>query len=286
MRWQDGEESSNVEDRRGQKSALPIAGGGIGIVLIAIIYSLMGGDPNKVLEAGQAMGQGQGQTQQDGSYVDDNPERTKFAKIILKDTENVWEKVFRDEVGKEYVAPQMVLFTGQTETGCGVGDAGMGPFYCPADTNVYIDLSFYDDLKTKFGAPGEFAQAYVIAHEVGHHVQNLLGTSEKVQRMRARVSETEGNQLSVRLELQADYYAGLWARNRQEMVGDLTDRDMEEALNAAHQIGDDTLQREFTGTIQPDKFTHGSAKQRMKWFKKGFEVGTLAGGDTFNTRDL
>jgi len=285
MRWQGEEESTNIEDRRGQGSGVPIIGGGIGLTLVAIIYALLGGNPQQVLDAGAQL-QGRQAQQSGGTYVDDNPERTKFAKVILGDTERVWSKVFKEQLNRAYQPTTMVFFTGQTQTGCGTGDAGMGPFYCPSDAKVYIDLSFYDELKTKFGAPGEFAQAYVIAHEVGHHVQDLLGISGQVHAKQQAGNERQANALSVRMELQADFLAGVWAKNTDEMNHSIDPKDIDEALNAAHQIGDDVLQKKFQGQIVPDTFTHGSAEQRARWFKKGFESGQIADGDTFNARSL
>jgi len=205
--------------------------------------------------------------------------------VVLADTEDVWTQLFQ-EMGSRYEQPKLVLFSGQVRSACGMASSASGPFYCPADRNVYIDLVFYQELKQRFGAPGDFAQAYVIAHEVGHHVQNLLGISDKVQAMRGRVSEAEYNQMSVRLELQADFFAGVWAHHADRMKGILEEGDVEEALGAANAIGDDTLQRQTQGHVVPDSFTHGSSEQRMRWFLKGLKTGDLSQGDTFSAKNL
>ena len=212
-------------------------------------------------------------------------EAGKFVSVVLRDTEEVWAKIFQ-ELGREYEEPTLVLFTGQTQSGCGFASSATGPFYCPADEDVYIDLSFNNELKERFGAPGDFAQAYVIAHEVGHHVQNLLGTTDKVDRMRGKISEIEYNKLLVRLELQADFYAGVWAYHAQKMNQVLEAGDIQEALNAANAIGDDRLQEQGQGKVVPDAFTHGTSEQRMRWFKKGFETGDVNQGDTFSASNL
>lgn len=209
----------------------------------------------------------------------------RFVRQVLATTEDVWQAQFQAQ-GAQYAQPRLTLFRGSTATACGKGEAAMGPFYCPADHRVYIDLGFYDTLRDRLGAPGDFAQAYVIAHEVGHHVQNLQGTSEKLDRLRGRVSEAQYNAASVRLELQADCYAGIWAHDTQQAKGLMESGDLEEALNAASQIGDDTLQRETQGRVVPESFTHGTSAQRMRWFKRGFESGDMAQCDTFNTRQL
>lgn len=204
-----------------------------------------------------------------------------FVERIMGSTEDVWNARFKEELGQSYQPPTLVTFSGRVQSGCGQASSASGPFYCPLDGKAYIDLSFYDELSNRFGAPGDFAMAYVIAHEIGHHIQNLLGTSDKVQRARQQASEAEGNALSVRLELQADYLAGVWARHEQQMFGSLESGDIEEALNAANAIGDDRLQKQSQGYVVPDAFTHGSSQQRMYWFKRGFDRGTLADGDTF-----
>lgn len=282
MRLDEIEESSNVEDRRG---SIPrggmVAGGGIGIVVLAIIVSLLGGDPQQVLDASKTM-QG-GAPQSRGQSAPINDEAKRFVSKVLKETEDVWTEIFREN-GKTYQKPKLVVFAERVETGCGIADSGVGPFYCPADNQVYIDPTFYDTMEKQLGAGGDFAQAYVVAHEVGHHVQNLLGVSAKVDQARRRMSEAQFNQISVRMELQADFYAGVWAKR----AGNLhLDRgDIEEAMNAATQIGDDTLQKRGQGYVEPEKFTHGTSAQRVKWFMKGYESGDIRDGDTFNTRNL
>ncbi len=277
MEWKGRRQSDNVEDRRGGGGKM--VGGGIGVVVVAIIVMLMGGDPLSVLSASS---QGGGAVSS-GPGIDD--EAKEFVSVVLADTEQVWSEQFK-KMGRSYQEPVLVLFQGQVESACGYASAAVGPFYCPADNKMYIDLSFYDDLKSRFGAPGDFAQAYVIAHEVGHHIQNQLGTSEKVQRMKGRVSEAEYNQLSVRLELQADFYAGVWAHHAQRLNKILEPGDLEEALTAAAAIGDDRLQKQAQGYVVPESFTHGTSEQRMRWFKKGWESGRIQDGDTFAAKNL
>ncbi|HWN81945.1 MAG TPA: neutral zinc metallopeptidase, partial [Candidatus Udaeobacter sp.] len=209
----------------------------------------------------------------------------QFVSVILADTEDVWGQIFQ-QMGRTYEQPHLVLFSGAVESACGLANAAVGPFYCPLDRNVYVDLAFYDTLHERFGAPGDFAQAYVIAHEVGHHVQNLLGISERVQNLQGQASRAEANDLSVRLELQADFLAGVWAHHGQQMRNFLEAGDIEEALNAASAIGDDRLQRETQGRVVPDSFTHGTSEQRVRWFRKGLETGDMSQGDTFGTDNL
>lgn len=280
MRLDDVEESSNVEDRRGSTPGRAVAGGGIGLVIIAVIVMLMGGDPSKLLGAAQGSG---AMTQQSnvGPGVDDEGKR--FVAKILKETEDVWTDIFRKN-GRTYTKPKLVLFTDRVQSACGMADAAVGPFYCPGDNQVYIDLGFYKVMRDKLGAGGDFAQAYVIAHEVGHHIQNLLGRSAKVDKARRTTSETEANAMSVKLELQADFYAGVWAHYAKDLK--LDHQDIEEALNAAHAIGDDKLQKDAQGYVVPDSFTHGTSEQRMRWFTKGYETGDVKQGDTFTTRNL
>lgn len=286
MRWQGGRQSDNVEDRRGGPRPQLLMGGGIGSIAIVILFLLLGGDPRALL---QQVGNGPppGMQQRGGPAaepgVDD--EAKQFVATVLADTEDVWEAQFR-EMGLTYRRPKLVLFTGSTDSGCGFAQSAMGPFYCPADETVYIDLEFFDELRTRFGAPGDFAQAYVLAHEIGHHVQKLLGTSDKVQRARGSVSEEEYNQLSVRLELQADFLAGVWANHANKARHIIESGDVEEALAAANAIGDDRLQRESRGYVVPDSFTHGTSAQRVRWFRRGLETGDIRKGDTFGTRDL
>ncbi|MBV9210444.1 MAG: neutral zinc metallopeptidase [Acidobacteria bacterium] len=281
MRWRDSRQSENVEDRRGLGRGGLAVGGGLGTILLLVAALLFGGDPRKILEqapSGPAPG---AQTQQAGQQ---NDEGKQFVAAVLGSTEDVWTQIFQQN-GRSYKKPKLVLFTGQVDSACGLTSAAVGPFYCPGDEKVYIDLSFYNELKDRFRAPGDFAQAYVIAHEVGHHIQKLLGTSDRVDAQRNRLSETEMNQLSVRLELQADFYAGVWAHYA-EQRGLLEVGDIDEALQAATAIGDDRLQREAQGYVVPDSFTHGTSEQRVRWFRKGYQTGDIRQGDTFNTRSL
>jgi len=261
-----------------------LVGGGVGTVVIVVLYLLLGGDPRALMQQAPP-GAGPGMQQGEAPAPGINDEARAFVATVLADTEDVWEEQFR-AMGKKYRRPKLVLFEGSTDSGCGFAQSAMGPFYCPADETVYIDLEFFDELRTRFRAPGDFAQAYVLAHEIGHHVQNLLGKSEEVQRARARLSEEQYNQLSVRLELQADFYAGVWANHANRARQIIEDGDVEEALAAANAIGDDRLQRESRGYVVPDSFTHGSSAQRVKWFRKGLQSGDIRQGDTFNTRDL
>lgn len=284
MRWKGREQSDNVEDRRGLSPGMAVGGGGVGVLIIAVVVMLLGGDPSALLQ-GASQGQSSRTRTSSEPYKDTNPERTEFVKVVLKDTEDVWTKIFAER-GATYEKPKLILFTDGIQSACGFASAAVGPFYCPGDRQVYIDLAFYDDLKQKFGAPGDFAQAYVIAHEVGHHVQNLLGISDKVNEMRSRMSDTEFNKVSVRMELQADFFAGVWARHDQDMKNILDREDIEDALNAANAIGDDTLQKRMQGQVVPDSFTHGTSEQRMRWFKKGWDTGDIDKGDTFSARDL
>ncbi len=282
MKWQNRERSKNVEDRRG--STVRRVGGGIGIlgIVFAIIAFLLGENPLAVLQ--QFQGDNTAQVQH---KTNKNEEALKnFVAVVLKDTEDVWTKLFKEQLGKRYIKPKLVLYSGTGQSGCGIAQSATGPFYCPADQKVYIDLSFYDELQTKFKAPGDFAMAYIIAHEVGHHVQNLLGITQQVEQRRRKVGAKEGNRLSVRLELQADFLAGVWAHHDQKMNNILERGDIEEALNAASSVGDDRIQMEARGYVVPDAFTHGTSAQRMKWFKKGLETGDLNAGDTFGARDL
>jgi len=281
MRWEDRRESDNVEDRRGRSPRGVAIGGGMGAIVLAIIIMLMGGDPSQLLgglQGGTAPG-----TQGSVEAPANDPGK-KFASVILADTEEVWTKVFREQLGEQYVEPKLVIFTGQVDFESGRADSGMGPFYCGADQNVYIDLSFYQTMADQLGAPGDFAQAYVIAHEVGHHVQKLLGTLDKVNNARRQSSERQATELSVRLELQADFYAGLWAHHAQHLT-QMDEQDLREALNAAKQIGDDALQKRQQGYVVPHAFTHGTSEQRMKWFLAGYRSGRVKDGDTFSLRN-
>ncbi|MEL7533429.1 MAG: neutral zinc metallopeptidase [Bacteroidota bacterium] len=282
MRWQGRQGSSNVEDRRGGGGRTMRRAGGIGIgtIIIAVIALLLGGDPMAVLEEASSGGQVQTQPMQ----ADPNDELGQFASVVLKETEEVWNKLFREQLGRQYREPVLVLYNGQVRSACGMGSSATGPFYCPGDDKLYIDLSFYNDLKNRFGAPGDFAMAYVIAHEVAHHVQNLLDITDQVDAQRGRISQREYNKLSVRLELQADFLAGVWARYVQQK-GLLEKGDFEEAMRAANAIGDDRLQMQSRGYVVPESFSHGTSEQRMRWFRKGFETGDLRQGDTFSVSD-
>jgi len=279
MKWQGRQGSGNIEDRRGMSKGRMVAGGGIGTVVILLIVLLLGGDPVKLLDSLQEGGPAT-ETSQITSSAEES-EMAQFVSVVLKDTETVWGKIF-EESGAEYHQPKLVLFRDQVESACGFASAASGPFYCPEDEKVYIDLSFCDQLKTKFGAYGDFAVAYVIAHEIGHHVQNQLGILEKVNSRRSNLSEKKANQLTVRLELQADFLSGMWAHFAQEMLNTLETGDVDEAVNAASSVGDDKLQMKYQGRIIPDAFTHGTSEQRKEWFLKGWKSGDLDQGDTFS----
>lgn len=284
MRIDGEQESSNVDDRRGMSSGkgIAIGGGVIGIVFL-IIKLLLGGNANDPSITQQLS---PGTTQQmtpEEQAADD--QRAHFVKVVLKYTEDVWTDIFSQQ-GKEYRKPTLVLFRDATQTACGNASSETGPFYCPGDEELYIDLSFYQELQDRFKAPGEFAEAYVIAHEVGHHIQKLLGVSAKMDRLRQQLSEEEYNKYSVMLELQADFYAGVWAHHAQQMKNILDPGDLEQALTAANAIGDDRLQKEAQGYVVPESFTHGTSAQRVYWFKKGFDTGDMKQGDTFHDRSL
>ena len=289
MRWDGNRESDNVEDRRGMGGGMPMLGGGrigLGTLAIALVgWLVFDINPLTLIDA---LSGGSGQVQVQSGPAQKPPaddQMAKFVSVVLADTEDVWRDIFSKQ-GAQYRDPRLVLFSGATSTACGTGQSAMGPFYCPADEKVYIDLGFYQTMKTRLGAPGDFAQAYVIAHEVGHHVQNLLGISEKVQGLRRRASEKEANALSVKLELQADCFAGVWAYHAQEARKILESGDVEEALNAASQIGDDTLQRSAGRAVVPDSFTHGSGKQRVRWFREGIDSGDVRRCNTFKAAAL
>jgi uncharacterized protein len=279
MLWQGRRESSNVEDRRGIGGGHVAIGGGVLGVIVLLVKFLLGGngsdtqlplpDQNQPLSAEEKAAQDQ---------------EVHFVKTVLAETEDVWHQLMQ-QAGKDYPEPTLVLFSGSTQSACGYASAATGPFYCPGDQQLYIDLSFYDELKDRFHASGDFAMAYVVAHEVGHHIQKLLGLSDKIDRLRQQLSDEEFNKYSVRLELQADYYAGVWAHYEQGK-GILEKGDIEEALNAANQIGDDRLQKESQGYVVPETFTHGTSEQRMHWFKKGYDTGDMTQGNTFETNDL
>jgi hypothetical protein len=282
MLWQGRRESDNVEDVRRSGGGRVAVGGGIGGVILVVAYLLLGGDPAALVDS-QPEAQLAPSRQVEGDAPRD--EASKFIAVVLADTEDAWNELFR-QMGRQYEEPKLVLFTNQTRSGCGFASGASGPFYCPEDRRVYIDLGFYRLLHERFGAPGDFAQAYVVAHEVGHHVQKLLGTSDRVQAARGRVSETEYNQLSVRLELQADFFAGIWAHHADRAKHVVEPGDIHEALRAASVIGDDNLQRRSQGYVVPESFTHGTSEQRVRWFRKGYETGDLRQGDTFAARDL
>jgi uncharacterized protein len=291
MKWEGNRESSNVEDRRGAGGG---GGGfgfggrsiGVGTIVLALIGSaVFGVNPLTMLDMLSGGGGGMPVQQSPARTEPANDRQTKFVQVVLADTEDVWSKLFAEKNAR-YVAPKLVLFDGRTGTGCGTGQSASGPFYCPADQKVYIDLSFYTLMQKQFGVSGEFAQAYVIAHEIGHHVQNQLGISDKVQEARERGSERQANEMSVRLELQADCFAGAWAYHSNQARGILEQGDVESALKAASAIGDDALQRKSQGRVVPDSFTHGTSEQRARWFSKGLETGRVEACNTFDTRQL
>lgn len=281
MRWKGMRQSSNVEDRRGGGGK--IIGGGIGVIIIAAIVYFMGGDPTEVLQQAGAVTEQSSSQPYEGTAAEE--EAKQFVGAVLASTEDVWTAKFK-EMGDQYQEPTLVLFSGSVQGGCGSASSATGPFYCPADNKLYIDLSFYNELKNRFNAPGDFAMAYVVAHEVGHHIQNLLGISGDVQKMRGRISQADYNRLSVKLELQADFLAGVWAHYADNMQGVVEEGDIYEALNAANAIGDDRLQKQAQGYVVPDAFTHGTSEQRMYWFKKGYESGNIKDGDTFSDPSL
>ncbi len=284
MRWRSDRHSKNVVDRRSSGAGRRVVGGGIGTLVVVLAAMYFGIDPTVLLEGMQSAsvsGSDSGTTPQAEDLAND-PLADRVSRVMA-DTEEVWQALFAER-GSRYEEPRLVLFRDATQSDCGLGQAAMGPFYCPADRNAYIDLGFFHELEQRFGAPGDFAQAYVIAHEIGHHVQNLSGVSGEVQNMRGRVSEAESNRMSVRLELQADCYAGVWANRSRNII--LDRGDLDEALNAASAIGDDRLQKQSRGTVTPDSFTHGSSEQRRRWFLTGIEHGDPDRCDTFAAADL
>ncbi len=282
MRWRTGRESDNVEDRRGLRVAPTIAGGGIGTIILVLLAVFFGFDPTMLLQSGPPGGV---PSQQSAAVPPGQEDMRKFISVVLADTEDTWRDLFR-RMGGTYQDPKLVLFTGAVQSACGFARAAVGPFYCPADQKVYIDLDFYQELKNRFHVPGDFAQAYVIAHEIGHHVQNLLGISDQVEARRARAGEAEANALSVRLELQADCLAGVWAYHANQARQILESGDIEEGLNAASAIGDDRMQMQARGYVALDSFTHGSSAQRVRWFKRGIIRGNLRQCDTFSAAQL
>ena len=284
MKWSTRRTSRNVEDRRGQRMPGGSLGGVLGTVFIVLVAAYFGVDPRPFLQLAEVAVP----PTQTGSELQVDPQNdplAEFVSVVLADTEITWQQLF-SERGMQYVEPRLVLFSGATQSACGIGQQAMGPFYCPRDQQVYIDLSFYRDLQERFSAPGDFAQAYVIAHEVGHHVQNLLGISRQVQEAQQRASASDANALSVRLELQADCLAGVWAHQANRLRGVLEAGDVDEGLNAASAIGDDRLQRQTQGRVSPDSFTHGTSQQRVRWFKTGLDTGDLERCDTFAANEL
>ena len=284
MLWQGREGSSNVDDRRGISGGGLVAGGGIiGVIVLILQFFLGGGDASELPQVIQQGTQQQQELSPEQKAADD--QRAQFVKVVLKDTEDIWSDLFQKK-GKNYTDPTMVLFRQSVESACGGASSATGPFYCPGDQKLYIDLSFYEELSKRFNAPGDFAMAYVVAHEVGHHVQTLLGTTEKVAQIRGQMTKSEYNKYSVKVELQADFYAGVWAHYEKNLKKVIEEGDVDEALNAANAIGDDRLQQESQGHIVPDAFTHGTSQQRMYWFKKGYETGDMEQGNTFSATDL
>ena len=283
MDFRSGRRSTNVEDRRGASGGKMAVGGGA--IVIVIIGLLMGQDPMTILQSVLEGGASTSETSTATTSAEED-ELAEFVSLVLGDTEITWPALMQEQVNQTYVAPTLVLFTDRVQSACGMQSAAVGPFYCPADQKVYIDLGFYRELSTRFGAPGDFAQAYVIAHEVGHHIQNLLGTSTRVHRQQQALGEAEANDLSVRLELQADCYAGVWAHHAERSRSVLEAGDVEEGLRAAAAIGDDTLQRNAGQAVSPESFTHGSSDQRVRWFRIGMQSGDMNRCDTFNARPL
>jgi uncharacterized protein len=283
MKWTGRRESSNVDDRRGiSGGGLAVGGGIVGVIVLLVRFFVLG-DSSAVNDVIPQQGGAQQEMSAEEKKLDD--ERASFVKVVLADTEDVWNQLY-SQGGKSYVEPKLVLFRQSVQSACGMAGSATGPFYCPGDQQVYIDLSFFEDMQNKLNAPGDFAMAYVIAHEVGHHIQKLNGTSDKMNQLRRRVSEEEYNKYSVMLELQADFLAGVWAHHAQRTKNILEANDIEEALNAANAIGDDRLQKEAQGRVVPESFTHGTSAQRVFWFKKGFETGDISQGNTFQDPSL
>ena len=284
MRWQNRRESSNVEDRRGMSGGKIAAGGGIGGIVLIVLYLLLGGNLGDNVPDLQ-LSTGAGSPGETRPLTPEEQEAGRFVSVILADTEDVWNTLFSAQ-GRTYVEPTLVLFTDLTDSGCGTAQSSTGPFYCPGDQKVYIDLGFFAEMQRRLNAPGDFAQAYVIAHEIGHHVQNQLGIMEQVMPLRNQMSEQEYNALTVRLELQADFLAGVWAHHAQRMANILEEGDIEEGMNAAASVGDDRIQKMTQGYVVPDAFTHGTSEQRVRWFLKGYKSGDLSQGDTFSASSL
>jgi predicted metalloprotease len=282
MEYKGRKGSSNVEDRRGKgKGGIALAGGGIGGLILILIITFLGGNPGEVLNGSQGENSG---TSVPYEETAGEKELAEFVSVVLADTEVVWAKLFHEQ-GLEYEEPILVLYTDSVQSACGAAGSSVGPFYCPGDHKLYIDLSFYQELQDKFQAPGDFAMAYVVAHEVGHHVQTLLGINKQVNSLRPKLSTEEFNKYSVALELQADYFAGVWAKHQKDM-NFLEEGDLEEAITAASAVGDDRIQKQAQGYVVPDSFTHGTSEQRKRWFTEGFENGTIEGGDTFKASGL
>jgi predicted metalloprotease len=282
MRWRGQRQSTNIEDRRGLSGGKVAVGGGLGTLVVIIIALLFGADPRQFLE--QVPSEQPSQVQTSRPQNSEEEELKQFVSVVLAKSEDVWGQIFQQN-GRQYREPTLVLFTDQLQSACGLAGAAIGPYYCPGDEKVYIDLAFYEELRRQFKAPGDFAQAYVVAHEVGHHVQKLLGIMDRVSALQQRSSEVQANQLSVRLELQADFFAGMFARYVQNQ-GMLDEGDIDEALRAASAVGDDRLQEQATGRVMPDSFTHGTSEQRIRWFRRGYETGDMRQGDTFGTPSL
>ena len=286
MRWKGRRQSENIEVRGPGRPRTLALGGGIGGIVILLLLVLLGADPRQLLQqVGNDPAVNVGDPGADVALSPEQQELSEFVAVVLADTEDVWGQLF-SEAGRAYREPTLVRFSGTVESACGFASAASGPFYCPADEKVYLDLEFFQELKERLGAPGDFAQAYVIAHEIGHHVQKQLGITDRVHGMRPQLSEADYNQLSVRLELQADFFAGVWAHHAQQNWNILEPGDIAEALNAAGAIGDDRLQQESRGTIRPETFTHGTSDQRVRWFRRGLETGDMTQGDTFNAGEL
>lgn len=289
MRWEDGRRSDNVEDRRGQGGSggggKKLAVGGVGGLVLVVLALALGVDPAVVLQQTQGASSSQPQRPKDPAKATKEDKEADFVSVVLADTEDTWSKLFEAE-GKRYAKPKLVLFEGQVSSACGHASAAMGPFYCPADQKAYLDLQFFDELHTRFGAPGDFAQAYVIAHEIGHHVQTLMGISQRVHQQKRGLPEAEANELSVKQELQADCFSGVWAYHANKERALLQEGDVEEGLKAATAIGDDTLQKRAQGYVVPESFTHGSSAQRVRWFKEGLKHGSIERCDTFKAASL
>jgi len=282
MQWEEGRESDNVEDRRGMRVSRGVVGGGLGGVVLVLVALFFGVDPTVLLNQGSPVPAGPPARTAPASSTPAEDRLADFVRVVLAETEDTWREIFR-QAGKTYEEPRLVLFSGSVSSACGFAQAAMGPFYCPADRKVYLDLSFFRELQDRFGAPGDFAQAYVIAHEIGHHVQNLLGVSQKVHSLQSRAGRAEGNRLSVQMELQADCLSGIWAFHADRTRQILDAGDVEEALKAASSIGDDRLQMQARGYVVPDAFTHGTSAQRVQWFRRGIETGSLKNCNTFAT---